>query len=298
LQQADAFKMCLTGTPMPHSPLDIFSQYRFLDPGIFGTSYWRFKRRYAVLGGYMDKQVVGFDNQDELHEKVYSIAYRVTKEEALDLPDEVYVRRESFMAEDAAAIYEDIEKNFYAEVEAGEVTAANALVQLLRLQQLTSGHVGLDGGGHKWVSDHKRRLLEDVMQDVNGPCVVFCRFTPDLAAVREAAKKLERAYGEVSGARKDLSSDATMPEEIDVMGVQIQSGGVGIDLTRASVVIDYSVGFSLGDYLQSRSRVHRPGQTRKVTYIQLVTPGTVDEKVYAALAAREDVVESILRSKR
>jgi SNF2 family DNA or RNA helicase len=298
LQQAGAFKMCLTGTPMPHSPLDCFSQYRFLDPGIFGTNFHRFKMRYAVLGGYLDKQVVGFDNQDELHEKFYSIGFRVTKAEALDLPDEIYVRRESHMEKDAAAVYQSIRDDFYAKVETGEITASNALVQLLRLQQITSGHVGLDGGGHKWISDHKRMLLEDVMQDLPGPVVVFCRFTPDLAAVRETAKKLKRTYGEISGAHKDLTSDATMPEGIDVLGVQIQSGGVGIDLTRASVAIDYSVGFSLGDYLQSRSRLHRPGQESKVTYIQLVTPGTVDEAVYDALQAREDVIESVLRSNK
>jgi SNF2 family DNA or RNA helicase len=297
LQQADAFKMCLTGTPMPHSPLDIFSQYRFLDPGIFGFSYNRFKMRYAILGGYLNKEIVGFDNQDELHEKIYSIGFRVTKDEALDLPDEMYVKRESRLAESALPVYAGIEKDFYAKVESGEITAANALVQLLRLQQITSGHVGLDGGGHKWISDHKRKLLEDVLQDIDEPVVVFCRFRPDLAAVREAAAKLKRTYGEISGAQKDLTNDAKMPDDIEVLGVQIQSGGVGIDLTRAAIVIDYSVGFSLGDYLQSRSRVHRPGQGRKVTYIQLVTPGTVDEKVYAALQKREDVIESVLRSR-
>lgn len=127
------------------------------------------------------------------------------------------------------------------------------------------------------------------------PVVVFCRFTADLDAVKWVADELGWRYGEISGRRKDgLNERSKMAENIDIVGVQIQSGGVGIDLTRARYGIYYSVGFSLGDYDQSLSRIHRPGQTRQVAYFHIVGEKTVDETVYAALQARKDVIDYTL----
>jgi SNF2 family DNA or RNA helicase len=85
-----------------------------------------------------------------------------------------------------------------------------------------------------------------------------------------------------------------MSPDVDVVGVQVQSGGVGIDLTRAAYAVLYSVGFSLGDYEQLLKRVHRPGQERATTYIHLLAEDTVDEKVYQALAEKRKVVEFVL----
>ena len=288
-------RLMLTGTPMPHSPLDVYAQYRFLDPGIYGTSYHRFKLRYAQMGGFQGKQILSYQREDELNEKFYSIAYRITKDEALDLPEEVEMEVTATLGPKAAAMYADLEKDFYTAVEEGEVTVANALVQLLRLQQLTSGFIEYDEGEIEQVDDAKARLLHETLDDISVPAVVFCRFRRDLDVVSETAASLGRTYGEVSGRRKDLTDDATMPSDIDIMGVQIQAGGVGIDLSRASYALYYSTGFSLGDYKQSMSRVHRPGQLNKVTYIHLVLDATIDRKVYGALRSREQVIEAILK---
>ena len=85
-----------------------------------------------------------------------------------------------------------------------------------------------------------------------------------------------------------------MPEDVQVMGVQIQSGGVGIDLTRAHIAIYYSMGYSLGDYVQSLARLHRPGQDHPVAFFHLVASNTVDQQVYSALQSRQNVVAEIL----
>lgn len=290
-------RLMLTGTPMPHSPLDIFAQYRFLDAGIFGWSFNRFKLRYAVLGGWQGKEVLGFQRQDELNQRIYQIGYRITKAEAMPwLPEQVFEDRYCAMSEKDRKIYESMERDFYTAVEAGEVTASNALVKLLRLQQITSGYIKTDEGVETALGQHKQALLYETIEEIpkGEPIVVFVRFIHDLESVCETAVGCGLTYGEISGRRKDLTDDATMPEDIDVLGVQIQSGGLGIDLSRAAYAIYYSPGYSLGDYQQSLSRLHRKGQTRTVVYLNLICEDTIDGDVYEALRRKEDVIEAIL----
>ena len=290
-------RLALSGTPMPHSPLDIYAQYRALDQGVFGTSFVRFRAQYAVMGGYGQHQVVGWQNQDDFAAKFRTIAYEASAD-VLDLPEAVHVERTCSLGTKARRVYEGLEDDFYAEIEAGEITAANALVKLLRLQQITGGDLPLDSGEVSEIDHTKSDLLADVIEDIDRaePIVVICRFRGDLDRVRRVAEASGRTYGEISGRLKDGLSGHTMAD-VDVVGVQIQAGGVGIDLTRARYCIFYSVGFSLGDYEQVCARVHRPGQTRPVTYVHLVCEQTVDRQVYGALQARRDVIDTILKER-
>ncbi|OPY90558.1 MAG: hypothetical protein A4E73_02402 [Syntrophaceae bacterium PtaU1.Bin231] len=284
-------RLCLTGTPMPHSPLDIYGQYRFLDPGIFGTSFARFKARYAVFGGFHNKQVKGYQNQAEMNKRFYSIAFRVEKADVLDLPEFNHNVRYCELSAATWKVYAEMEHAFYTEVKDRQISASNALVKLLRLQQVTSGHIEeIPNLGFE-----KTRLLQDVLEDLpmEEPCVVFCRFDRDLDRVRDVAHGLGREYYELSGRARGLGAWQASKKG-DVLGVQIRSGGVGVDLTRARYAIYYSLGFSLGDYEQSLARVHRPGQTRPVFYYHLVAKNTVDQKVYLALRERKDAVQAVL----
>ena len=187
------------------------------------------------------------------------------------------------------------------------VTPANVMVRLLRLQQLTGGTVNDDDGDHVRVSTAKAEQLAEVLEEVGcteatdthdpEPVIVFCRFRSDLDAVREVVLKAKLRYAEVSGRRHDgLTHDAEMSPRADVVGVQIQSGGTGVDLTRARVAIWYSLGYSVSDYLQARKRLDRPGQTRPVLMIHLLARHTADLEVYNALDGRQHVIGSILRT--
>lgn len=296
-------RLCLTGTPLPHSALDAFAQYRFLEPSVFGTSYWRFRKRYAVLGGFQNKQVVGFQNTEEFEEKLHSLMFRVTKEQAaLDLPEFQHIDVPVKLGEKGQKAYDSMARDFYAEVEQGALSASSAAVKVLRLQQITSGHMPVQdlatGEESRAVVDTaKRDTLADLLPDLSGPVVVFCRFVHDLESVRQVCDDLSLTYGEISGRRKDLNAHAQMPPGIDVMAVIIQAGGVGIDLTRASEAIYYSLDFNLANYEQSLARLHRPGQARHVTYRHLVAERTVDETIYLALRRRADAIDEILRKK-
>jgi len=293
-------RLALTGTPLPHSPADIYAQARFLNPEVYGTSFHRFKNRYAVKGGYQNYQIVGWKNTEEFEQKFHSIVYEVSKEEVLaDLPKEVDEDRWCQLEPTAQRAYDSMDRHFWAGVEKGEVTAANALVKLLRLQQITSGWIPLEGEEQlEQVSYAKYEALKDLLLDIptSEPVVVFGRFHSDLDAVRDVAKRLDRRYAEISGRIKDgLSADATMSKDVDLLGVQIQSGGVGIDLSRSCYGVFFSTGFSLGDVLQARSRLYRPGQNRPTTFIHILCEDTIDVRIREALRARENIIESILR---
>jgi SNF2 family DNA or RNA helicase len=288
----------LTGTPMPHSPLDLFAQYRFLDPSIFGRSYYAFKARYAVMGGYENKEVVGYNHTDEMNARMYSIAYRVRAADVLDLPPAVHVERTCELEPKARKHYKELWRDFVTEVDGGTVTAANAMVKLLRLQQLTSGYLRTEEGEDVEVSKAKAGLLTEIFSDLDTvePVVVFCRFRADLDTVRQMAEDTGRSVAELSGRSNQLAD--WQAGNRTVLAVQIQAGGVGIDLSRAHYAVYYSLGFSLGEYEQSLARLHRPGQARSVTYLHLIADGTVDRHVYAALRERKDVVTSILDAVR
>lgn len=283
----------LTGTLMPHSPLDVYAIFRSIDESIFGTSYTAFRNHFVVYGGYNMKEVKGYINTQEMHDKIASITYRVTKD-VLDLPPFQHITLECDLSPAARKIYKQLFDDLYAEVEAGEITVANALVKLLRLQQLTGGHLPLDDGTTKRVDTSKQEVVEDLLEDLDKkePVVVFYRFHGDARAIKEACAKVGRTCGELSGQHDDL--DDWQNGKFNVLAVQIQAGGVGIDLTRACYVIYYSVGFNMGDYLQSLARAHRPGQTRHTFFYHILVKDTVDERVYKALDTRAQIVEFVM----
>ena len=319
-------RILLTGTPMPHSPADLFSQYRFLDPSVFGSSFFVFKKRYAITGFF--KEIVGWRHKAELSAKFHSRAI-VIGEDVLDLPPLVIVDREFAIGKESMGIYRDLWIDFCAELSRGVVTIDNALVKIVRAQQVTSGFLPVEDElgveRNEVLNDDKEQELAEVLEDAGHgeKVVVFCRWKYDLASVRRVVERLEwqlngcvvgdtkrraileeqgawRHYrcGEVSGFRLDLTPDAKLSPDFEVFAVQVQSGGVGVDFTDAAIAVLYSIDFSLGNYDQMLKRLHRPGQKRAVRIIRLIAAGTVDRQIYTALSERRDVVESIVQAAR
>ena len=298
VKQPHARRLCMTGTPMPHSPLDLWGQFRFLDPQVFGTSFTRMRARYAICHHQFPSKVMQWRNQDELAAKLDAHSWRVSADEVLDLPDAIHETIPVELTPTVQRFYRALEREMVADIAAGTVTAANALTKLLRLQQATGGYARIDGQAGVTAIDgtpSKRMALQDRLEDLPAtePVVVFCRFRSDLDDVAAAARELGREYAEVSGERKDL--ERWQVGDAVILGVQMQSGGVGIDCSRAAYAFYYSLGYSLGDYEQSLARLRRPGQTRCVRYYHLVCNGTVDEQVYAALRERRSVVDAVLQ---
>lgn len=288
-------RVCMSGTPMAHSPLDVYGQYRFLDPSIFGSNYRLFQRRYALLGGPTNTWVKGYQNEKELYEKFHRIAL-VVGDDVLDLPPTVTVKRRFDLEAKTRKIYQALEREFYAEVDRGEVTVTNALTKLLRLQQVTSGYLPLDSGELTKLGGEKQQELFEVLYDLapEEKVVIFAKFRADLEAIHAVADRLGRTYHELSGRARELD---IWKERGAILGCQIQSGSQGLSMVEARYCIYYSLGFSLVDYDQSLKRVHRPGQKRSTTFIYLLAAGTVDEKVLASLAKRGNVIDDIINGR-
>lgn len=159
------YKMILSGTPVQNEAIDIWSQYRFLDRTVFGDSFFAFRSRYAIMGGFNQKQIVGYQNLDALVRKEHSIAFRITKEEAIDLPEQTFETRYIQMGKKERSLYDTIRRDSYAELEnGGEVTAATVLTKLLRLQQLTGGFLVKDDAEKpEQVSTAKLDALKDIL---------------------------------------------------------------------------------------------------------------------------------------
>ena len=296
------FKMCLSGTPMANSPLDVYGQYRFLDPTIFGTNHYEFLQRYAIMGGPDLKFVVGFKNQKDLKTRFDSIAYHCKMEDIKDrikLPDMLPpVNKLVSLPSSDMRTLRVLSREFIAECGAGHVVVNNVLTKLLRMQQICSGFCltyenVLDDGTIQNLNTSKQDALTELMGDIDRTesLVVFCQFRHDLDSVRRSADEDGRAYFELSGSENTLED--WKKTEGAVIGVQIQAGAEGVDMTKAHYAIYYSLPHSLALYNQSKARLYRPNQKSAVSFIHLIAEGTVDEAMYRSLTRKEDVIESI-----
>lgn len=296
LLRSSKARILATGTPMAHSPLDAYGQFRAAAPQVLGTSFAAFRQRYAIWAGPNKRIRVGFQNIDELEAKIAPLTWRATKEEVLpDLPEQMDIEYETELSPQAATIYRGMEKAMTAEIAGGTITAANVLTKLLRLQQITGGAVPDDDGRYHHVCDSKQKLLADVIEDLGDrPFVVFCRFRSDIDAAHAACKAAGVEARELSGRFNQLEDWQAGGGQAII--VQMQSGSVGITLVRASVAIYYSLSTSLAEWDQSQARIHRPGQKNACTFVYLTVKGTVDQKILKALRGRQEVIEAIMTS--
>lgn len=287
-------RLALTGTPMPQTPFDVYAQMRFVEPKLFGTNYAEFTAQYASSFDDYGKPR-GYKNLAQLNGRFYQFAERVKSSDVLDLPPTLHIEHYFDLTPKAAALYRDLESRFEAEWESGSVNINNVLTQILRLQQITGGHIKNDEtAALERIDNSKSELLKELLTDLpeNEPVVIFCRFKADMDAVQQICEELDRETCELSGRDNELAfwQEGRAP----VLIVQIQSGGAGVDLTRACHCFYYSVGYSLSDYEQSLKRTDRPRQTRPVRYYHLLANGTIDIKIQKALAQRKKVVDMVL----
>lgn len=299
------YKLILSGTPVQNNAIDIFSQYRFLNSSIFGLSYYAFRGRYAIMGGFNQKQIIGYRDLDTLIKKEYSIAYRVTKAEALDLPEQTFLTRNIPLDGKQKNLYQKIKRDSFAELEnGGQITAPTVLTKLLRLQQFTGGFIQPDDGAKpEYVFDGKIKALEDIIDDYvlgeGKKLVVFCRFRTEIDLIQSLFKKkkigFQSIYGDIKiEDRGPIVDDFQKNPETKIFLAQIDTAGLGITLTAADTCVYYSANFNYAAYSQSLARIHRIGQKNTCTYIHLVAESTIDSQIYKALEKKEDLANTVV----
>jgi superfamily II DNA or RNA helicase len=256
------------------------------------------------MGGYFNKEIVAWRDLDQLYEKFSSIAFQVDSS-VLDLPESIDETIETEFTPEGERVYREMENEMITWIrtmdeERVPVTAANSMVRLTRLQQITGGSLPDEQLQPVIVDTAKERLLEDFLADVGPePVVVFAVYKADLAAIHRAARMNYLASGEVSGARDDLSAwQRGGKSDPTVLAVQMQSGAEGIDMTRARLAVYYSHGYSLALYKQSRARILRPPQKKPVAFYHLQVKSSIDQYVLRAVLARQDLVEGVLKGLR
>ncbi len=296
------YRLLLTGTVITNKAIDVFSQYKFLNPAIYGQSFYAFRNRYFDMVGYGNHTpVLKKSMEAELTEKLHSISYRATKVECLDLPETVDVIRQVELEPAALRVYRGLVKESYAELTGGEVTAPNILTRLLRLSQLTGGFIGNDEtAAVEQISAAKLAALEDIVDGAvaeGKKLVIIARFIPEIKAICKLLEKRGLRYscitGEVKNRDEQVSQFQNDPEVMAFVG-QIATAGLGITLTAASTMVFYSLDYSMSNFEQTKARIHRMGQRNLCTYLYLVARGTVDEKVLAALADKADLAKTLV----
>jgi len=303
------YRRIMTGSPITKSPMDLYTQCEFLNPELLGhKSFYSFQYEYAIikrrnLGSYSFNQIVGYKNLKELNGLLDNFSYRVRKQDCLDLPDKVYTKRVVELTPEQAKMYTDLKKIALGICEEGTVTPTTILTQLLRLQQVCSGHVKLDDGTIKTFSSAKIKELEAVVEEIDGKAIIWANFTHDIESIVELLTKMygENSvvsyYGATSTDQRDyaMSSFQNPDSPVRFFVGQPRTGGYGLTLTQASTVIYYSNSYDLEVRLQSEDRAHRIGQVNKVTYIDIIAEKTVDEKVLQALRSKIDIASVVLQ---
>jgi len=301
------YRRILTGSPVTKSPLDLFKQCEFLDEYLLDySSYYAFRTRYAVMktanfGGRSVQLVVGYRNLAELSSKLEPFSYRCLKEDCLDLPDYTFTKRIIQLTPEQKKIYSTMKEIALAQHQGKLMTTATALVQLMRLHQITCGHFTADDGTVKEIKNERLDTLLDCMREVEGKAVIWAHYRHDIKSIIKAVDKefgpnsYVTYYGDTPNEERQDNikkmQDPNSPVRF-LIGTP-QTGGYGITLTEANVMIYYSNGYDLEKRTQSEARINRAGQKRKMTYIDIICEDTVDEKIVKALRKKMDIANQI-----
>ena len=302
------YRRILTGSPITKSPLDLYTQCKFLNEHLLGfSSYYSFQNRYACMvdkwfGGRKVSVIKSYQRLDELSKSIEPFSYRVLKEDCLDLPDKIYIRREIELTEEQLKMYQSMKIVAMAALKGKVVKAPHVLTQLMRLHQITCGHVMTETGEIVDIENNRLKELINILEEVESKVIIWSHYTHD---IRKISAELRKIYGEDSVVEYYGKTDSEIRQEsidrfqdprspVRFFVGNPQTGGYGITLTAASTVIYYSNGYDLEKRLQSEDRAHRIGQKKSVTYIDLIAEKTVDEKIVKALRKKINIASEVL----
>ena len=302
------YRRILTGAPVTKSPLDLYTQCFFLDPDFLDfSSYYAFKNRYAIMvdrnvGTHSFRHVMGYRRLDELNEKLNNFSYRVLKEDCLDLPEKVYMKRIITLTDEQKKMYSEMKKFALAELEGKKTTATSALAQLVRLHQIICGHLTTDDGEVRTLKNNRIKELLDILEETDGKVIIWAVYRHDIKEItnvlseRYGKNSVESFFGDTLDRDRQDIIDRFQDRESDLRFFvgNPKTGGYGLTLTASHTVIYYSNSYDLEIRLQSEDRAHRISQDKKVTYIDLITEGTVDELIVKNLRSKINLATKIL----
>jgi|TARA_R110002111_G_scaffold152831_1_gene219511 SNF2 family DNA or RNA helicase len=307
LGKAAKYRRILTGSPVTKSPLDLYKQCEFLDEFLLDhASYYSFRTRYAIMktanfGGRSVQIVTGYRNLSELSEKLEPFSYRCLKEDCLDLPDYTYTKRIIQLTPEQQKIYNQMKQVALAQLDGKMMTTQSAMVQLMRLHQITCGHFTADDGSIKKIKNDRLSTLIEILEEVENKAVIWAHYRNDIASIIEAVEKTfgkdsyVTYYGDTTNQERQNAIKQIQDPNSKVRFIigTPQTGGYGITLTGANTMVYYANGYDYEKRIQSEARINRAGQTRKMTYIDIIAEKTIDEKIVKALRNKMNIATKI-----
>ena len=307
LSQMAKYRRIMTGSPVTKNPLDLYSQCEFLNPYLLDfTSYYAFRNRYAQMKtinvqGRSIQIVDKFQNLAELSDTLKNFSYRVLKEDCLDLPDKIYMKRHINLSSEQLKVYDQMRKEALAILNGKRVTTVNALTQLMRLHQITCGHFTSDDGTTQSIKNNRLSELMDVLEETEGKAIIWAHYQYDITNIIKEVVKVHGPgsivdyYGLTPQDERDINRKRFQEDDKCrfLVGTP-QTGGYGLTLTAANTVIYYSNGYDLEKRLQSEDRAHRIGQKKAVTYVDINAEDTVDEKIVKSLRKKINIASEVL----
>lgn len=320
LAKHSRYRVAMTGTPIGNDPGDLFGLYRFVDENIFGTNFRAYANHYFTYGGLNNQEFNGFHpvRIGEFIGRMYASAYRITKATASDMPEKSYREVRLDMLPLQKKLYQRVADDLYAEwmnesEEKSVLSIPNAMVKMVRLQQITSGYMPINEGTEsdeqpRWkpLPSAKliwlRQYLVDTMAETDAQVIVWTRFVPELDLIRcELADSglrdhLEVIDGRVAPKRREEIRKRfnNRQDPLRILLIQIQAGAMGLDLPGADTMLFHTIPFSLIQRLQSIDRGHRLGRTRPYEIIDLVCKGSVDNHALTALKRKQEFSDMLL----
>ena len=302
------YRRILTGSPVTKSPLDLYTQCAFLDEFLLGfNSFYAFRNRYAHMvernfGGRRVQLIASYQRLDELSDNIKKFSYRVLKEDCLDLPDKIYTKREVELTEEQSKAYATMKSAALALLKGKMATAPHVLTQMMRLHQITCGHLKNDDGTTTKLKNNRMKELLGLLEEVEGKVIIWANYIYDIENIVENISEvygndsIVQYYGAIGTEDRATAIKKFQDPDSKVRFFvgNPQTAGYGITLTAASNVVYYSNGYDLEKRLQSEDRAHRIGQKKSVTYVDLIAPKTVDEKIVKALRKKMSIANTIM----
>lgn len=294
----------MTGTPIGNHPLDLWSQFKFLVPGLLQPTYKEFKQEYAIYGGAGGYSVKKYKNISQLTKIISPYVYSLKAEEVGELPKQNWIEMPVEMGERARAIYKSMEKDFVAWLSKETVVQAPiVLAKMTKLSQISGGFIrDTENKVNHPIHRAKLEVLEGIVDDLKAAdverIVIFARFLWEIDEIKKLVAPNWVVF-EMSGRVKDESQRKLGRKLFDegggIMLCQIASGSLGENFQAANYCIYYSMDYSNINFNQSWKRIHRSGQSKPCFYYLLLCKATIDRKVYATLKQKRNVAEAVIK---
>ena len=293
------YRLIMTGTPAPNSPIEYWGQMAVVDKKILGNNFYVFRASNFYAGGFCGYQwKVRSDRKDWIMDQVKSKAFYISKDECLDLPDQIFTHKTFQMSKDLQLAYDSMKKENLLSLKGATVLGIVELAKIMKLRQITSGFViDQQGKAHK-LSDDKFKLLDETLDEIghDKQVIIWCQFHYEIQELMlRLGDKVCALYGDMTQAAKEASIKDFIAGKRTYLVAHPKTGGVGLTFTNCSYNVYFSMDYSYESFKQSQDRTHRIGQSKKVTYISLLAEDTIDGIIYKALTKKQDISQTMLR---